>query len=237
MLNCKKRKAKLGGQVNFCKQMVQRRKYTPKWIPLPPDRDIPKCIWVSKPPVWSKLLLLYIPSHTTKAGADSTPSQSPTIVYIKFKWRILPFCDPGSSSLLKAHAARNPQASWKAELHNWTAKVLLHRGTPARGRQLFALASTEFLTSCSLKSVAYSNCVRVKTGEKLGFFTGGKLWKPCKGFVSPKPRGADTRCSLQEWVVSVQNSSWCAQDTLQRACSRKCSTHIATAGTTKGCSC
>lgn len=152
--------------------------------------------------MWSKLLLLYIPSHATKAGADSAPSQSPRIVYITFKWRTLPFCDPGSSSLLTAHAEIPKQAEkLTTQLNSKGAAAQRYSCTEAPALCLDLNRILDKLLS--QKSGLFKLC-EGKNWWKTGFFTSGKLWKPCEGFVCPSPvLTQDAACKSEWWVYQT----------------------------------
>lgn len=140
--------------------MVHRSRYTPKWIS-PEIRHKPKVIrnyiWTSKPPVRSKLLLLYIPSQTIEAAMDSAVpfSCTPPIITCILNWNgeQCPFCNQIRSSLQTACAALNS----KSKLTSWVDQLRSRAGASQRYSSIGAPGVFLSLKRLSDKLLSYKD--------------------------------------------------------------------------------
>lgn len=106
------------------------------------------------------------------------PRSLPKLHTLNSNGEYCPFCDPGSSSLLTANAASNPQGrlkSWTRELNSKAAASQRHSCTEVPALLLGLHRISDKLLS--QKDFLFKLCED----------TSRKLWKPCNGFISPSP--------------------------------------------------
>lgn len=103
------------------------------------------------------------------------PRRLPRLHTLNSNGEYCPFCDPGSLSLLTAHAAPNRQG----RLKSWT-------------RHLNSKAAASQRYSCTEVPALLLGLSRIFDKLLSGLFklyedTSRKLWKSCNGFISPSP--------------------------------------------------